>query len=216
MTIKIGAEKNEKILVYFSEEGEELGNLVVQKSLPHLIPAGKWGSFWLQMLKGALRLGYQKRNDPFFEWSADDSSQIFEPSFMSYQSLEGNVIGVYFPNKQCHTENTTTFRHTRVFPLTMWKTPGDKDYSNFTVWLRGTGVAIIPLLDFPGSHFLLIFDRYLNFNKSSSFQTFLSIVFIIIGENRNISSTLLVTARPPKRRTVMFHTHKLSVNQSIY
>lgn len=150
LTLYIGADKNEKIILRYKDTGSNEDNLIIEKALPHLIPAGKWGSFWLQMFKGGLRLGYQKRDNAFFDWVANDEYQIYEPAYMSYQSLEGNVIGVHFPERQCHTENTTTLVHTRIYSLRMWKSAENKDYSNVTFYLRGTGIALIPLLVFPG------------------------------------------------------------------
>lgn len=151
-TFYIGADNNEKVILRFKDDAKKYDSLLEEKSLPHLIPAGKWGSFWLHMFKGGLRIGFEKRDDSFFEWVTEDEKYIFEPSFMSYQSLEGNVIGVHFPERQCHTENTTTLIHTRIFPIRMWESADVKDYSNLTLHIRGTGVAIIPLLVFPGKN----------------------------------------------------------------
>ncbi|GBP07976.1 Hepatocyte growth factor [Eumeta japonica] len=150
LTLYVGAKDNEKVILEFEDHSKNSKKLLVEKSILHLIPAGKWGNFWLQTLKGGIRLGYPKTENAIFEWETDDDHLTFEPSFMSYQSIEGNVIGVYFPDTQCHAEVTTTLQHTRIFPIRMWRTPLEKDYSNLTVYLRGTGIALIPLLDFPG------------------------------------------------------------------
>lgn len=72
---------------------EEL--LLKEKLLSHLIPIGKWGSFWLKAAAGELQLGYRGSEEAIFEWRK--SPAPFYPAFVGYTSLIGHTIGVKFP-----------------------------------------------------------------------------------------------------------------------
>ena len=85
----IGADGNEKILLYFKTE------LVKQKTMPHLIPSGRWVSFWLQVRRGEIVLGLEGNPSALFEWKASDEGLYFNPVFLSYGSMYGFPIGTF-------------------------------------------------------------------------------------------------------------------------
>lgn len=146
----IGAENNEKVVLSYGKSAE-YKKVFMEKTFPHLIPAGKWNDFWLQMRKGEIMLGYQGVNDAFFEWHYPNKDESFEPMFITYMSIENNLIGVSFNCDECHTERTETNYYTRLMPLGMWSKSENAVYQNISFYLRGTGVALIPLMLMPGA-----------------------------------------------------------------
>lgn len=147
LKLSIGAEKNEKIILTLNSQ------LIKEKTLPHLIPSGKWASFWLQIRRGEILIGYEGVPTSLFEWKHENPSEIFNPIFISYASISGNPIGVFFKCDECHTENTTVNNRFNLMPIGLWsqETESQNIYNNFTLKLRGTGVAIISLYLLPDS-----------------------------------------------------------------
>lgn len=149
LRLVIGAENNEKVTLTYGEH-RPTGHVVKEKTFLHLIPAGKWGTFWLQMRRGEIMLGFEGIEEPFFEWTLLNQKG-FEPIFVTYMSIEDNIIGVNFKSGECHTERTETSHYTRIMPLGLWSTAEEINYNNISFYLRGTGIALIPLMLLPGS-----------------------------------------------------------------
>lgn len=147
LKLMIGAEKNEKIILKLNSQ------LIKEKTLPHLIPSGRWVEFWLQIRKGEIQLGYEGVPTALFEWKHEDATKAFNPMFLSYVSINGNPIGVFFKCDECHTENTTVNNRFNVMPIGLWIQEEEERavYTNFSVKLRGTGIAIISLYLLPDS-----------------------------------------------------------------
>jgi hypothetical protein len=58
-----------------------------------------------------------------------------------------NTIWIF---AECHTEKTSTKRFTKILPLGLWsKEQGS--HNSLTLHIRGTGVAVIPLIKLPGT-----------------------------------------------------------------
>ncbi|XP_069687396.1 uncharacterized protein [Periplaneta americana] len=153
----IGADDNEKVQLFYGVNDGKKEILLKQKTLPHLIPIGKWGGFWLRVPTGRVSLGYEGLDNYLFDWqhgnvslTGEQKHELFKPMFITYTSVKGHTIGVNFPCNECHTEKTSTHRFTKILSLGLWsKEPGSR-YNNFTLYIRGTGVAVIPLLKLPG------------------------------------------------------------------
>lgn len=147
LKLTIGAEKNEKITLTLNSK------IVKEKTLPHLIPSGKWASFWLQIRQGEILMGYEGVPTALFEWKHENLKQAFNPIFMSFDSINGNPIGVFFKCDECHTENTTVNNRYNVMPIGLWLQGDESEeqtvYKNFSLKLRGSGVAIISLFVLP-------------------------------------------------------------------
>ncbi|PSN55984.1 hypothetical protein C0J52_02152 [Blattella germanica] len=165
----IGAEDNEKVILYYGKGEGQKEILIKQKTLPHLIPIGKWGGYWLKISERRISFGYEGLDNYLFNWehskftpTEEQKHEMFRPMFITYTSVKGHTIGVSFPCDECHTEKTSTTRLTKILSLGLWsKNPGSH-YNNFTLYLRGTGVAVIPLLKLPGEgqyYALTIGDR---------------------------------------------------------
>lgn len=173
-TIKllIGAENNEKIMLYYNDK------LVKEKTFPRLILSGKWTLFWLQLRKGEVMLGFEGVPTALFEWQHEQQSEAFMPMFLSYMSIHGHPIGMFFKCDECHTENTTVKHFTRVMPLGLWSEKEQVVHRNLTLKLRGNGIALIPLMLLPGSK-----DYYGisigDFGKGISFIRYCIFVMII-------------------------------------
>ncbi|KAJ9585963.1 hypothetical protein L9F63_020395, partial [Diploptera punctata] len=153
----IGAEDNEKVILYYSSGESKKEVILKQKTLPHLIPIGKWGGFWLKIPTGRITFGYESLENYLFDWQHSNISlteeqkhEIFKPMFITYTSVKGHTIGVNFPCDDCHTEKTSSFRLTKIFSLGLWSKKPGGHYNNLTLYVRGTGVAVIPLLKLPG------------------------------------------------------------------
>ena len=78
--------------------------LLKEKSLPHLIPIGKWGGFWLKIPTEHISLGYEGLDNYLFDWKNSNVSptegrrhEIFKPMFITFTSVKGYTIGVNFP-----------------------------------------------------------------------------------------------------------------------
>jgi hypothetical protein len=78
--------------------------LLKEKTLPHLIPIGKWGGFWLKFPIGRISLGYEGLDNQLFDWEHDQAAltkeqkhKSFKPMFVTFTSVKGNTIGVHFP-----------------------------------------------------------------------------------------------------------------------
>jgi hypothetical protein len=78
--------------------------LLKEKTLPHLIPIGKWGGFWLRIPTGRISLGYEGLDNYLFDWEHNNVSptegqrhEIFKPMFITFTSVKGYTIGVNFP-----------------------------------------------------------------------------------------------------------------------
>lgn len=117
--------------------------------MPHLIPAGKWTAFWLQMRKGEILFGYEGASEPLFTWEHDNKEAAFEPVFMTYMSIQNNVIGVHFKCTECHTERTSTKSVTRIMPINLWQETEMNTFQNLSIYARGNGILLIPFLQMP-------------------------------------------------------------------
>ncbi|XP_076269016.1 LOW QUALITY PROTEIN: uncharacterized protein LOC143201686 [Rhynchophorus ferrugineus] len=171
----IGADMNEKVELYLN------GKLMEKKTFPHLILAGKWTDFWLQVRKGIVRccflcspltrhdfttgevlLGFKGVPTALFEWKHQQSSEVFEPAFLSYRTLYDTMpIGVFFDVKtrrlhqcgisddalfqceECHTENTTEGSFLNFLPVGLHSTEENTVHRNLTLKIRGVGIAWI-------------------------------------------------------------------------
>nr|CAD7573937.1 unnamed protein product [Timema californicum] len=89
--LTIGAENNEKVLFTYGDGKDE--NLLKEKALPHLIPIGKWGGFWLKILHGEVHLGYEGVDNSLFQWTSTKPEETFKPMLLTYTSLIGYTIG---------------------------------------------------------------------------------------------------------------------------
>ncbi|KAF5274388.1 hypothetical protein FQA39_LY07268 [Lamprigera yunnana] len=145
MTLIIGAEYNEKVLLYSGSD------LIKHKTFPHLIPLGKWTSFWLQIRKGEILLGFEGVPNPFFEWKEVHESDVFEPVLLSYSSLYGHPIGISFKCDSCHLEITNTTESSKVMSVGLWSEEEHDVYKNLTLIIRGTGTTLVQLYTFPDS-----------------------------------------------------------------
>ncbi|XP_076657285.1 uncharacterized protein LOC143361615 [Halictus rubicundus] len=61
--LKIGAQNNEKVLLYYESETEAVA-LVKMKTLPHLLYLGKWSTFTLSIPRGKVLLYYEEDPKP--------------------------------------------------------------------------------------------------------------------------------------------------------
>lgn len=171
LSLMIGAEKNEKIILTLDSQ------LIKEKTLPHLIPSGKWASFWLQIRRGEIQLGYEGVPTALFEWKHEKPTEIFNPMFLSYLSINANPIGVFFKCDECHTENTTVNNRVNVMPIGLWAGEDEEErhvvYKNFTLKLRGTGVAIVSLYLLPdsGEYYILALRKRIVFMKRKHTNT---------------------------------------------
>lgn len=137
----IGAKRNEKLMLYYNNK------LMKEKTSVHILPSGRWVEFWLQIRKGEIMLGYEGIPSSLFEWKHNDFS--FEPFYLSYKSIEGSPIGVYFKCDECHTEITTTEIFTHVYPIGLWLSTEEVIRNNFTLKLRGSKDVIVTLMNMP-------------------------------------------------------------------
>ncbi|KAJ8925711.1 hypothetical protein NQ315_009558 [Exocentrus adspersus] len=152
--IQIGANNNEKIVLYYNDE------LVETKTFPHIISAGKWTELWLQIRKGEVVLGFEGVPTAIFEWKSNDPDKSFEPMFLSYGSILGHPLGLFFKCSECHTENTTVKNSKAYHPIGLWSTEELPFYNNFTLTMRGVGVTLVQLASVVGynNQYLLKMD----------------------------------------------------------
>lgn len=145
LQLTIGADKNERITLMLNSQ------MIKEKTMPHLIPSGKWASFWLQIRQGEILLGYEGVPTALFEWKLENVKDTFRPMFISFATVTGNPIGVFFKCDECHTEKTTVNDRVNIMPIGLWSKNEEIVYRNFSLKLRGSGIAIISLYLLPES-----------------------------------------------------------------
>lgn len=167
LKLTIGANYNELLLLHYNNK------LLERKTFPHLVTSGKWTEFWLQIRAGELRLGYKGVPTALFEWKNEEIK--FEPVFISYTSIFGKPIGIFFNCDECHTEivNNNDFFH--FFPLRLWNGEENKLKLN----LRGEGIAFISLIQFPND-FNYFHLKLNNFNN----------LITIVTQEKGMSKTM--------------------------
>ncbi|XP_031329479.1 uncharacterized protein LOC116160424 [Photinus pyralis] len=159
----IGTQGNDKLVLYYGT------TLLKHFTVPRIIPSGRWASFWLQVRKGEVLLGYEGLTDAIFEWRDPESIYAFEPFFLNYQSLEGFPIGISFKCDSCHTEVTdSTLNSSKILPIGLWSQEEDVLNNNLTINIRGFGTLSVRFFTFPDSdsYHSLVFD---NTRKTLSF-----------------------------------------------
>ncbi|CAG9861956.1 unnamed protein product [Phyllotreta striolata] len=139
LTLQIGADDNQRIVLLKD------GRVVERKTMPHLIGSGRWTDMWLQMRTGEIRLGFEGVPTSLFEWTAPDARREFDPAFLSYSSMAGRGIALWFKCDECHTENSTSFDFGHVYPVGFWSDERPL-FDNLTLLLRGTGYIVIKLM----------------------------------------------------------------------
>lgn len=110
-----------------------------------LISIGKWTELWLQIRKGEIELGFEGVPTAIFEWKSYDPDKGFEPMFISYGTILGNPLGLFFKCDDCHTENTTVKNFDVYHPIGLWSKEELPVYNNFSLSMRGVGVVMILL-----------------------------------------------------------------------
>ncbi|KAL0116972.1 hypothetical protein PUN28_010087 [Cardiocondyla obscurior] len=149
--LKIGALNNEKVLLYYQSEENDI-ILVKKKTLPHLLYLGKWSSFIIRILRGHILLYYEGASNPLFEWKHSEPAKAFLPIYYYYNSEKGHAIGVAFDcASRCHIENTQTDRYTRILPLSTWLKEEIIRPNKLMLMIRAKGVILIPLLLMPAT-----------------------------------------------------------------
>ncbi|KAJ8985905.1 hypothetical protein NQ317_010662 [Molorchus minor] len=143
LTLQVGAESNEKIILYYNTD------IVEQKTFPHIISTGKWAELWLQMRKGEVMLGFEGVPSSLFEWRSTQSYQEFEPVMINYGTIHGHQLGISFRCDECHTENTLINSFERNLPIGLWSTKELPYYNSFNLTLRGDGIALVKLMNMP-------------------------------------------------------------------
>ncbi|XP_018333322.1 uncharacterized protein LOC108742562 isoform X2 [Agrilus planipennis] len=143
MKLVIGEKENEKVQMYYNSY------LVKEKTLSHLMHSGKWTSFWLQIRKGEIALGYEDVETALFEWTHDYQNTAFEPIFMSYMSLFLSPLGLFFNCDECHIENVTNSDFLKLFPLGLRRKDRKPLYNSICFKLRGIGVFNVLLSALP-------------------------------------------------------------------
>ncbi|KAK9877521.1 hypothetical protein WA026_018629 [Henosepilachna vigintioctopunctata] len=137
--LEIGAVGNEKIFLFYN------GQLMKEKTLPHLLASGSWTDFWLQVRQEEIMLGYKGVPHPLFEWKHYDIENAFEPTYISFSTLADHYIGIYFKCDECHTEYTSVNNALKIFPVGAWMQEGINVYSNFSLKIRGSGTVWLAL-----------------------------------------------------------------------
>ncbi|CAG9764694.1 unnamed protein product [Ceutorhynchus assimilis] len=142
LALTIGAEMNEKVELRLD------GKLIESKTYPHLVTAGLWNDFWLQIRKGEIMFGFKGVPTSLFEWKQPDIENAFEPMFLAYYSMFNLMpIGVFFENKdECHTENTTDNNFLKFFPIGLYSESENVVHTNLSLKMRGYGQTWISLL----------------------------------------------------------------------
>ncbi|KAG5896415.1 hypothetical protein JTB14_022498 [Gonioctena quinquepunctata] len=151
--LQIAAEYNEKVLLFHNNK------LIQEKTLPHLIAAGKWIDFWLQIRRGEIILGIEGVPTSLFEWKSNDKDKEFEPMYLNYASIYAKPMGMFFKCDECHTENISTYNFDRYYPVGIWLEERPI-FKKFSLRLRGVGVAVVKFVSLPESldFFLLTLD----------------------------------------------------------
>ncbi|XP_018051270.1 PREDICTED: uncharacterized protein LOC108689142 [Atta colombica] len=149
--LKIGAFDNEKILLYYESEENDI-ILVKKKTLPHLLYFGKWSNFVIRIPRGYVLLYYEGASNPLFEWKHAEPSKAFLPIYYYYNSEKDHVIGIAFDcASRCHIENTQTNHYTRILPLSIWSKEDVMRPNKLMLMIRAKGVVLIPLLLLPAT-----------------------------------------------------------------
>ncbi|XP_039305190.1 uncharacterized protein LOC105195293, partial [Solenopsis invicta] len=149
--LKIGALDNEKVLLYYQSEEQDI-ILVKKKTLPHLLYLGKWSSFVIRIPRGHVLLYYEGGLNPLFEWKHPEPAKAFLPIYYYYNSEKGHAIGVAFDcASRCHIENTQTDRYTRILPLSTWSKEEVVRPNKLMLMIRAKGIVLIPLLLMPAT-----------------------------------------------------------------
>ncbi|KAJ8947274.1 hypothetical protein NQ318_014170 [Aromia moschata] len=185
IVLQIGAENNEKIILYYNNQ------VVEQKTFPHLISTGKWTDLWLQMRQGEIMLGFEGVPTSLFEWKSENPKSKLDPVFLNFGSIAGNPLGLFFKCDECHTEFTTTDSFQRCLPIGMWSTKELPIYNNLTLRIRGSGVAFVSFLAMPGTRnfIMLKIDTLRGEIALSDVTGGLSSVLIYANVKELISST---------------------------
>ncbi|XP_047002817.1 uncharacterized protein LOC124620192 [Schistocerca americana] len=153
LRLELGADKNEKIKLFLIRGEGTRDILVEEKEHSHVIPIGQWAGMWLKLLaEGGLEVGREGAEQPLFAWKPKKvPAANFFPERVSYASLAGHTIGVVFPCEECHVEITNIRRFTKVLPLSLWRRePLAQPPSNLTLYMRGYGAVLVPLIMQPG------------------------------------------------------------------
>uniref|UniRef100_A0A6P7G077 Uncharacterized protein LOC114336079 isoform X4 n=1 Tax=Diabrotica virgifera virgifera TaxID=50390 RepID=A0A6P7G077_DIAVI len=142
LTLQIAADNNERVKLFKNNE------LLAQKTLPHLIGAGKWTDFWLQMRRGEILFGLEGVPSSLFEWISPNADDEFEPMFINFASIIGKPMGLSFKCDECHTQNVTADNTEVYYPVGLWKEEKPL-FNNITLLIRGTGITVIKLMFLP-------------------------------------------------------------------
>lgn len=147
LALHIGANKNENLALSFQDEETGDDRVLLYKSWPNSIPAGRWVDFTLLILDHELVLSEDGKNIPLMNWHYPSDDAVFYPTYLHYETIGHGVIGVYFAKTECHIENVSSVTHSKIYPTNMWQTPAD---SQTKFYLLGTGIVVIALLQFAG------------------------------------------------------------------
>ncbi|ENN72800.1 hypothetical protein YQE_10604, partial [Dendroctonus ponderosae] len=156
LVLVVGAALNEKVELHLN------GALVESKTYPHLISAGVWTDFWLQIRRGEVMLGFKGVPTPLFEWKHPDVAQAFDPVFLAYHSLFNEMpIGFFFQvpllgqwvvqgglilKDECQTENTTDNNFLKFLPIGLYSEAENELHTNLSLKMRGTGQIWVSLM----------------------------------------------------------------------
>ncbi|CAH0550624.1 unnamed protein product [Brassicogethes aeneus] len=154
--LDIGAEGNEKVTLTRN------GKIMQTHSIPHVIKSGSWAELWLQVRAGEVLLGYQGIPDPFLEYI--DYTNKFQPGYLSFSSIHGFPIGIFFDCHECHTELAEVDDFSKTYSFGIWSDKENDMYRNITFNLRGAGLARILLTNLPYSGYKLVIE----FNPTKS------------------------------------------------
>ncbi|XP_074036621.1 tyrosine-protein kinase hopscotch isoform X2 [Leptinotarsa decemlineata] len=153
--LQIAAEYNEKVLLFYNSK------LIQEKTLPHLIAAGKWTDFWLQIRRGELMLGLEGVPTSLFEWKSADKDKDFDPMYLNYASIFGKPMGLFFKCDECHTENISVYNFERYYPIGLWLDERSI-FRHFSLQLRGVGITAVRLMVLPESPNFYLFNLDIN------------------------------------------------------
>lgn len=201
----IGADNNEKVILYYNSQ------LMKQNTLPHLISSGKWASYWLQIRQGEIMLGYEGVPTALFEWKHEEPTTVFMPMFLTYMSLGLKPVGMNFKCDECHTENTTNDRFARIMPIGLWSEADKVIHTNFTLKLRGRGITVIRLMVLPSTE--EFFEFTINeFTESISFATFVKKQSTVLAAAKGTGHAL--TSNTWTNIEISFNEHNFNVTRN--
>ncbi|XP_044747141.1 uncharacterized protein LOC123308512 [Coccinella septempunctata] len=184
--LEIGAEGNQKVNLLLD------GVLTKEKTLPHLIASGTWTEFWLQIRREEILLGYKGVPHALFEWKHADLEKTFEPTYVSFSTLTGEYVGVYFECDECHTERLSVNNVLQVYPVGVWR-ESEEVFGNFSLNIRGGGTVWIPLYNLihTGDYLMLELNQVRSkvaLHRFVKYQAFTLVVKdlneTLFGENR--------------------------------